>query len=115
MTLLESLIAFVILALVSVSVVAVSSQSTTDIGALKNHYYAGLVADNELILAQLKYPTLKRPISGSSTLLGKQWFWQITTKSTELGYLQQWNIAVSAQSDKPAIINRIMYVKTSKK
>ncbi len=111
MTLIESLVAFVILAMVSASVVLVSSQGVNDTQSLQNHYYAGLVADNELQQAQLDYPLLGQPISGESTLMGRQWFWTLQPKATELGYLQQWHIQVFADKDKKQPVgSRVTYV-----
>lgn len=111
MSLLESLIAFVILALVSVAVIAVSSQSTLDAKALKTHYYAGLVADNELILAQLTHPVLRQPISGESMLMGETWFWTIHPTKTQQGELQQWKIQVFNEAERQhSVTDRISYV-----
>ncbi len=115
MTLIESLVAFVILAMVSASVVLVSSQSVRDTETLKSHYYAGLVADNELRMTQLKHKRLTRPISGTSKLMGRQWFWTIQPTVTDMGYLQQWKINVFADKEKKqSLVSRITYVASVK-
>ncbi|MBS9778570.1 MAG: type II secretion system minor pseudopilin GspI [Gammaproteobacteria bacterium] len=111
MTLLESLISFVILALVSVAAVAVTSQSIGDIAALEKRYYASLVADNELAQAQIRYPALVRPITGQSKLMGNKWYWVITPKKTKKNYVQQWTLQVFTDIEKQQpVVKRIVYV-----
>lgn len=85
MTLIEVMVALVILALVSLSVMRSSTEQLANLSVIEKKYLAGLVAENQLAMMALHH-TWPHQSKGQEMLAGKTWFWQ-------------WNVQLTSDPD----------------
>jgi general secretion pathway protein I len=83
-TLLEVLIALVVLSLALTALVHAASVSTRDFGGLRERSYAGWIAANVLTELRLKEraPATGRR-DGQLRYAGRDWFWRVEIESTQ--------------------------------
>lgn len=94
MTLLEVLVALVVFATASLTVLSSVSQHTRHIGHLETKTFATLVADNALAELALQNKLVATRQEGSSELAGRTWYWRLVPEPTTNGYLQALDLFV---------------------
>ena len=97
-TLVEVLAALLIFSLAIVGLSRAGAQSVAHTDRLTNKTYAGIVADNQLVLARLRTPQL-RSESGEESVGGRNYDWRLDTLETEQDGLFELRIAVSEGDD----------------
>ena len=104
-TLIEVLIALVILAIALLAIVKVMGDSIHGLAAVKERTIAHWIADNTISSAQLGLiptPTADSPEQSSTRMLNSTWYLNISTQETADNYSQQIKVAVSKkQETKP--------------
>jgi general secretion pathway protein I len=100
MTLLEVLVALVVFATASMSVLGSVSQHINNVGYLEKKVFALVVADNTLARLQLEGKLSARSQQGKTELAGQTWYWKLSPKAITNGYLQALELKVFADKDR---------------
>jgi len=80
-TLVEVLAALLIFSLAIVGLSRAGAQSVAHTDRLTDKTYAGIVADNQLVLARMRTPQI-RSESGEETVAGRTYDWRLDTVET---------------------------------
>jgi general secretion pathway protein I len=98
-TLLEVLIALVVLSLALTALVHAASVSTRDFTGLRERSYAGWIAANVLTELRLKerMPSAGRR-DGQLRYAGREWFWRMDIESTEEAHVRRVDVHVFADA-----------------
>lgn len=104
-TLLEVLIALVILALAFASLFMTISTQARDILYLRDKTAADWVALNVIAGAQLGFIDLNSEHSGTQNMFDKTWYWSLQMKSTENADTSQIEVEVSREKKQAPIIH----------
>lgn len=96
-TLLEVLIALVVLGLALTALVHAAGVSVRDFGGLRERSYAGWVAANVVTEARLKerLPTTGRR-DGQQRLAGREWYWRLDIAGTQDARIRRLDVQVFA-------------------
>jgi general secretion pathway protein I len=98
MTLLEVLVAMMILAVGCMAVIRTTGQQVRNLGKLEDKMVAGWVADNQLARLYLGDFVLS-PLwqQGNSMMANRQWFWRCRSRQTTDSHLQAIEIEVDSE------------------
>lgn len=98
-TLLEVLIALVVLGLALTALVHAAGVSVRDFGGLRERSYAGWVAANVVTEARLKerLPTTGRR-DGQQRLAGREWYWRLDIAGTQDPRIRRLDVQVFADA-----------------
>lgn len=91
MTLIEVMVAVIILAVAGVAMVRLQSQSIVTLERLEQNYFAGLVAENLLVDKYLSPAFLAQTTrqQGKSTVSGYEYHWmEIYSETNETGFIR---------------------------
>ena len=109
-TLVEVLAALLIFALAIVGLSRATTQSVAHTQRLTDKTYAGVVADNQLILARLRRPVIGTK-SGKEEAGGQSYSWRLeTTETSQKGLLE---LRVSVSQDDDVFVTRLSWLETS--
>ncbi len=100
MTLLEVLVALVVFATASMSVLSSVSQHINNVGYLEEKTFALVAADNTLSLLKLEGKLSAQSRQGKTELAGRIWYWKLTPKATTNGYLQGLELRIFSDKDR---------------
>lgn len=103
MTLTEVMVALVILALVSLSVIRSGTEQLTNLSIVEKKYLASLVADNQLAMMTLHH-TWPQQARGQETLAGKTWFWQWNVHLTSDPAIRAVEVNISETEHSPPLV-----------
>lgn len=109
-TLVEVLAALLIFSLAIVGLSRATTQSVAHTQRLTDKTYAGVVADNQLILARMKRPQIGTK-SGQEEAGGQNYSWRVETVETPQDGLLELRVSVS-QEDK-IFVTRIAWLAAS--
>ncbi|TFZ48869.1 type II secretion system protein GspI [Serratia proteamaculans] len=100
MTLLEVLVAMMILAVGCMAVIRTTGQQVRNLGKLEDKMVAGWVADNQLARLYLGDVVLS-PLwqQGNSMMANRQWFWRCRSRQTTDSQLQAIEIEVDSEPE----------------
>lgn len=100
-TLLEVLIALVVLGLALTALVHAASVSTRDFAGLRERSYAGWIAANVLSETRLRerLPEAGRR-DGQLNYAGRQWFWRLQISSTQDAQIRRLDVQVYADAQR---------------
>lgn len=100
-TLLEVLIALVVLGLALTALVHAASVSTRDFTGLRERSYAGWIAANVLSETRLRerLPEAGRR-DGQLNYAGRQWFWRLQISSTQDAQIRRLDVQVYADAQR---------------
>ena len=101
-TLLEVLVALVVLAVALVALTRTASRETEAFDSLRQRSLAGWVAANALTEVRLApgLPPIGRS-DGSSRMAGRQWSWRLDVEATPAAGIRRLHVAVYAPGDDP--------------
>jgi len=109
-TLVEVLAALLIFAVAIVGLSRATTQSVAHTQRLTDKTYAGVVADNQLILARLRRPVIGTK-SGQEEAGGQRYSWRVeTTETPQQGLLE---LRVSVSQDDDVFVTRLSWLETS--
>ncbi|MCS4267181.1 general secretion pathway protein I [Serratia sp. BIGb0163] len=108
MTLLEVLLAMVILSVGCMAVIRTTGLQVRNLGTLEEKMVAGWVADNQLTQLYLGDMTLS-PLwqQGNSMMANRQWFWRCRSRQTTDSHLQAIDIEVDSEPEFRSPILRL--------
>ncbi|MCJ8341004.1 MAG: type II secretion system minor pseudopilin GspI [Pseudomonadales bacterium] len=95
-TLIEVMVALMILSIVVTALSLAVSQSTNNIGRLKQHQFAAWVAHNQISLYMLD---AQPESSGSSQFAGGKYLWKITSSNTDTAKFYRLRVTVAAAAE----------------
>jgi general secretion pathway protein I len=100
-TLLEVLIALVVLGLALTALVHAAGVSVRDFGGLRERSYAGWIAANVLTEARLRdrLPATGRR-DGQQRFAGREWFWRLDVEGTQDPRLRRLAVQVYADAER---------------
>ncbi len=98
MTLLEVMVALVIFATASLSVIKAVSQQINSLSYLEEKTFASWVADNQIALVMLAKTPLQAS-DGSEDMAGKTWYWSLKPIATESDLLAAFDMEVSLRKE----------------
>lgn len=100
MTLLEVLVAMMILAVGCMAVIRTTGQQVRNLARLEDKMVAGWVADNQLAQLYLGDLTLSPLwLQGNSMMASRQWFWRCRSRQTTDSHLLAVDIEVDSEPD----------------
>lgn len=100
MTLLEVLVAMMILSVGCMAVIRTTGQQIRNLGKLEDKTVAGWVADNQLARLYLGEIVLSPLwLQGSSMMANRQWFWRCRSRQTTDSHLQAIEIEVDSEPE----------------
>ncbi len=104
-TLVEVLVALVLLAVALSAVIKTASENTLNTAYLRNKYLAGLVAMNKLdeMHAGRAWPSTGNS-NGKAELARQTWYWQMKIENTADENLRKVELKVSPEQDKEKIL-----------
>ena len=109
-TLVEVLAALLIFSFAIIGLTRAGTESVRAVSVLKDKSYAGIVADNQLILARMKRPQIGTK-SGQEEAGGQNYSWRVETVETPQDGLLELRVSVS-QEDK-IFVTRIAWLAAS--
>jgi general secretion pathway protein I len=109
MTLLEVMVALVIFATASLSVIKAVSQQMNSLSYLEEKTFASWVADNQIALVMLAKAPLKVK-HGSEDMAGRTWYWTLKPIATESNLLAAFDMEVSLKREGAPLISVRSYV-----
>ena len=109
-TLVEVLAALLIFSLAIVGLSNATTQSVAHTQRLTHKTYAGVVADNQLILARMRRPEIGTK-SGQEEAGGQQYSWHVETSETPQQGLVELRVSVSQDDD--LIVTRLAWLATA--
>jgi len=95
-TLIEVMVSLMILSIVVTALTLAVSQSTNNIGQLKQHQFAAWVAHNQLSLYLLERESESK---GSSEFAGGKFLWNITKSNTDTANFYRLRITVATSTE----------------
>ena len=100
-TLLEVLVALVLLATALSVMVKTGSENAINTGQLRNKYFASIVAANKMAELRLAdaWPATGRS-NGNAELASQRWQWQLNVSNTPDAALRKVELSVSLDDDK---------------
>lgn len=100
-TLLEVLIALVVLGLALTALVHAAGVSVRDFGGLRERSYAGWIAANVLTEARLRdrLPATGRR-DGQQRFAGREWFWRLDVEGTQDARIRRLSVQVYADAER---------------
>lgn len=111
-TLIEVLIALVIISLAMLAGLSSTQSTTRTLHKVQDRTLSYWVAQNALVSMQLKIEGI-RPAAGrwaeNTTLAEREWYWQAYTSATADPEIMQIIVEVSDQENGPAIITLVNY------
>ena len=111
-TLVEVLVALVILATAFMALIEVSSSHTTHLAYLRDKVFAHWVAMNKLAEVRMAkdFPELGKN-DGSMTMGKKEWFWEETVSDTKIATIHRVEIAVKQTKEGDnTLVKRIAFI-----
>ncbi len=104
-TLLEVMVALVIIAVTLGAMVESNTSSTRNAQHLKNKTIAMLVASNQLVSTRIgkKWPRVSQT-TGDETIANQQWFWKQKVTATDDPLLRRIDIDVSLNNDRKFVL-----------
>ena len=105
-TLIEVLIALVILAIALTAVMKCAGQDTKNVLYLEQKTIAGLVGMNvmnEVRVGLLKVQSASGPLTGTSIMLNKEWKWEVSLSETPQPSIQKIKVDVSSSTSQQMI------------
>lgn len=112
-TLIEVLVALVILAIALMAAVKATHTNIRNLNYVRNKIQAEWLADNLLAQMQAKLLVLSGDQKqGETTMLNQHWFWQITAKKTMNGAVQQVTITVTNKSGGTPLIHLTGFIQS---
>lgn len=110
-TLVEVLAALLIFSVAIIGLSRAGTQSVAHTQRLTHKTYAGVVADNQLILARMKRPAIGTK-SGREEAGGQNYQWRVETVETpQAGLLE---LRVSVSQDEVVFVQRLAWLATTK-
>jgi len=109
-TLVEVLAALLIFSVAIIGLSRAGTQSVAHTQRLTHKTYAGVVADNQLILARMQRPEIGTK-SGAEEAGGQQYSWRMETTETPQQGLVQLSVSVSQGDD--VFVTRLAWLETS--
>jgi len=105
-TLIEVLVALVIIAIAFTAVLKTEGANTRDVTYIQDKTVANWVADNVMTKIQLGVIKAKAPatLSNNTTMLGKKWYWQAEVNSTSDNYVNKIIVNVRHQADAEPLV-----------
>ena len=100
-TLIEVMVALMILSIVVTALTLAVSQSTNNMGALKKHQFATWVAHNQISLYLLD---AQPESSGTSQFAGGKYRWKITRSNTDTANFYRLRVTVASQAEPDYIL-----------
>jgi len=107
-TLIEVLVALVLLAVALTAVIKTTSENTINTGHLRNKYFASIVASNKL--AELQSASIwpgTGNSNGTAELAKQTWLWRLKVDSTPDSRLRKVLISVAPEDNKDNILYRL--------
>lgn len=104
-TLLEVMVALVIIAVTLGAIVDSNTSSTRNAGHLKNKTIALLVANNQLIRTRIskKWPRVSKT-TGEEVSANQEWYWKQKVTATDDPLLRRIDINVSLNNDRDFVL-----------
>lgn len=115
-TLLEVLIALVVVAISLSALIFSISENVRNIAYLEDKATATWVAGNvlaELRLGIIRPPNVSYHFSGTEVMLGKTWYWKVRSKSIDLREAKRIEVSVGYNKDN-SLVNLTSFVWTAK-
>ena len=100
-TLIEVMVSLMILSIVVTALTLAVSQSTNNMGQLKQHQFAAWVAHNQISLYLLD---AQPENSGTSQFAGGKYRWKITRSNTDTANFYRLRVTVSSQAEPEYIL-----------
>jgi len=120
-TLLEVMVALLILAIALTAIIKTASDSASSVSALKNKTAAHWVATNTLASIELGLPGFETPFYPNNaegeniSLLNKTWYWSATAYHTDNTAVTRITVQVKPNKESEQIIDTITgYIRSSK-
>ncbi len=110
-TLVEVLGALLIFSIAIIGLSRATTQSVAHTQRLTHKTYAGVVADNQLILARMRRPEIGTK-SGTEEAGGQSYSWRVETAETPQDGLVELRVSVSQRDD--VFVTRLAWLATSK-
>ena len=107
-TLLEVMVALVIIAVTLGAMVESNTSSTRNAQHLKNKTLALLVANNQLVKTRIakKWPRVSQT-KGEEILAQQEWFWRQKVSATDDPLLKRIDVDVSLSNDRDFVLYRL--------
>ncbi len=100
-TLIEVMVSLMILSVVVTALTLAVSQSTNNMGQLKQHQFAAWVAHNQISLYLLN---AQPENTGTSQFAGGEYRWKITKSNTDTANFYRLRVTVASQSEPDYIL-----------
>lgn len=114
-TLVEVLAALLIFSTAILGLMHAGTENIRAMNAIEQKQIAGIVADNQLILALNNEAPLRRGSQqDSSKMAGREWHWQISTEQTEEPGFYKLTATVRLQSSEQILLTRTAFASNSK-
>lgn len=107
-TLLEVLVALVLLAVALAAIIKTASENTINTAHLRNKYFASIVASNKLAELRVAKTWPGTGFSNGRTELAKQkWQWNVQVENTPDDRLRKLTLTVAHEQDKDNLLFRV--------
>ncbi len=103
-TLLEVLIALVILAILMVSAIKITADNIKNLWNLENKTLAAVVATNHVVQLRLDKDKPEK-LDGWDEMAGRRWYWQINRSFSNIKDLWMYRIDVFLEGDKEPLVS----------
>ena len=114
-TLVEVLAALLIFSTAILGLMHAGTENIRAMNAVEQKQIAGIVADNQLILALNNEAPLRRGSQqDSSKMAGREWHWQIRTEQTEEPGFYKLTATVRLQNAEQILLTRTAFASNSK-
>ncbi len=114
-TLVEVLAALLIFSTAILGLMHAGTENIRAMNAVEQKQIAGIVADNQLILALNNEAPLRRGSQqDSSKMAGREWHWQIRTEQTEEPDFYKLTATVRLQNAEQILLTRTAFASNSK-
>ena len=107
-TLVEVLAALLIFSFAIIGLTRTGTESVRAVSVLKDKSYAGIVADNQLILARIQ-PIEVGIKTGDESVKGKAYDWRVETSKTESAGFYRLIVTVNEADSEQIIITRTAF------
>ncbi|NOY67772.1 MAG: type II secretion system minor pseudopilin GspI [Gammaproteobacteria bacterium] len=108
-TLIEVLVALVLLAVALTAVIKTTSENTINTGHLRDKYFASIIAANKLAEIQTAKSWPGIGLSNGTTEMAKQsWQWDLKVEATPDSRLRKLLLSVSLEQEKDNTLHRLI-------